>query len=431
MDYKDTIQFLYGLYRHGIRLGLQSISVALEVLHNPHLRYPSLHIGGTNGKGSTSAIAAAILQASGYRVGLYTSPHLVDFRERIRVDGQRISEMQVVNLARQVQATSPVPLTFFEFTTAMAFQYFSDREIDIAVVEVGMGGRFDATNVLSPRAVAITSIAHDHESYLGQHISEIAFEKAGIIKPNTPVIVGELPPDAEVVIQRIAAERQAPYFALGREFRIDGAEPGFFRYDGVRQRFPHLSCSLLGTHQRKNVGCALALLEQLTLQGFELREATVRSTLPEVVWEGRLEVLEDQPRLLIDGAHNVAAAQALVEALAPMVEMQGGRLITVLGMMRDKHHAQFMNTIAPYVSCLILTTMSVSRAATVDELKESVPHGLFEVLTSFNPTEALQLARQIAKPTDVICVTGSLFLVGEVRHLLVRTTESTSIRACE
>ena len=424
MDYRDSIQFLYSLYRHGIRLGLQSISDVLEKLQNPHLCYPSLHVGGTNGKGSTSAIIAAILQASGYRVGLYTSPHLVDFRERIRINGEYISESDVVNLVCHIQTMSPTSLTFFEFTTAMAFQYFSDNAVDIAVVEVGMGGRFDATNVLSPQAAGITTIAHDHQSYLGYHLSEIAFEKAGIIKSNTPVIVGELPVEAEKVIQRVAKENHAPYFSLGREFRVVEEEsPGLFQYDGIQKQLSHLSCALLGDHQLKNAACALALLEQLEPKRFEVQETAIRSALSHVVWEGRLEVLEHQPRLLIDGAHNVAAAQVLIETVAPMVEGQDAKLIVVLGMMRDKDHEEFMKIIGPYVSHIILTKVSVPRAATVAELKECVPDGLSVVVESSNPKEALQLARQLAKPADVICVTGSLFLAGEVRNLLTHSPD--------
>ena len=432
MDYRDSIQFLYSLYRHGIRLGLQSISAALEKLQNPHLGYPSLHVGGTNGKGSTSAIIAAILQASGYRVGLYTSPHLVDFRERIRINGQYISESDVVNLVRHIQTVSPIPLTFFEFTTAMAFQYFSDSAIDIAVVEVGMGGRFDATNVLSPQAVVITTIAHDHELYLGHHLSDIAFEKAGIIKPQTPVIVGELPVEAEEVIQRVAKENHAPYFSLGKEFRIIEEEsPGLFQYEGIETQISHLTCALLGDHQLKNVGCALASLEQLASKRFKVLETAVRSALSKVVWEGRMEVLENHPCLLIDGAHNVAAARVLIETIAPMIEGEDTKLIVVLGMMRDKDHAQFMKTLDPYVSHIILTKVSVPRAATVDELKKSVPVGLSVIVESSNPTEALQLARGLAKPTDVICVTGSLFLAGEVRNFLKSAPKIISTQARE
>ncbi|GJL49847.1 MAG: bifunctional folylpolyglutamate synthase/dihydrofolate synthase [Nitrospirales bacterium] len=425
MDYKDTTEFLYSLYRHGIKLGLESIGSALHALGNPQHRYKTLHVGGTNGKGSTAAILAKILQVAGYRVGLYTSPHLVDFRERIRVNEQLISENQVVALTQQVQSTIPIGLTFFEFTTAIAFQYFADEAVDIAVVEVGMGGRFDATNVLTPLGVVITSISYDHESYLGLTLSEIAFEKAGIIKPDTPVILGDMPVEAETVIREEASSRQAPCYGLGTEFHVFH-EPGErFRYEGIETHFSHLYCSLLGNHQMNNAGCALALLEHVSRRGLNIQEAMIRMALSQVVWPGRLEILEDHPRLIIDGAHNPAAGKVLVDALVPMLHKDDARLIVVLAMMRDKDCAKFLKLVCPFVDHLILTEMSMTRAATVHELRQHVPEGHFTLNETPQLAEALKFAKQLAKSSDVICVTGSLFLVGEVRHLL-KTSQSSS-----
>jgi len=425
MDYKDTTEFLYSLYRHGIKLGLESIGSALHDLGNPQHRYKTLHVGGTNGKGSTAAILAKILQVAGYRVGLYTSPHLVDFRERIRVNEQLISENQVVALTQQVQSTTPIALTFFEFTTAIAFQYFADEAVDIAVVEVGMGGRFDATNVLTPLGVVITSISYDHESYLGLTLSEIAFEKAGIIKPDTPVILGDMPVEAETVIREVASSRQAPCYGLGTEFHVFH-EPGErFRYEGIEAHFSHLYCSLHGNHQMNNAGCALALLEHVSRRGLNIQEAMIRMALSQVVWPGRLEILEDHPRLIIDGAHNPAAGKVLVDALIPMLHKDDARLIVVLAMMRDKDCANFLNLVCPFVDHLILTEMSMTRAATVHELRQHVPEGHFTLNETPQLAEALTFAKQLAKSSDVICVTGSLFLAGEVRHLL-KTSQSSS-----
>ncbi|GJL66685.1 MAG: bifunctional folylpolyglutamate synthase/dihydrofolate synthase [Nitrospirales bacterium] len=418
MDYKDTTEFLYGLYRHGIKPGLESIGSVLHDLGNPQHRYNTLHVGGTNGKGSTAAMLANILQASGYRVGLYTSPHLVDFRERIRICGQLISEHQVVSLTKQIQASTPTALTFFEFTTAIAFQYFADEAVDIAVIEVGMGGRFDATNVLTPLGVVITSISYDHESYLGSTLSEIAFEKAGIIKPERPVIFGNMPVEAETVIREVASSRHAPCYGLGTAFHVF-PEPGErFCYEGIETHYSHLSCSLHGNHQMNNAGCALALLEHVSKGGVHVQEAAIRSALSQVVWPGRLEVREGHPRLIIDGAHNPAAGKVLVDALMPMLHKDDARLIVILAMMRDKDCANFLKLLCPLADHLILTEVSMTRTATVHELRQHVPEGPFTLHEIPQLAEALKLAKHLAKSSDVICATGSLFLAGEVRPLL-------------
>ena len=384
-----------------------------------------MHIGGTNGKGSTAAIVAHILQASGSRVGLYTSPHLVDFRERIRVNGTSISESQVIELTQHIQSLTPIALTFFEFTTAMAFQYFADERVDIAVIEVGMGGRFDATNVLSPLGVVITTIAHDHERYLGHTLSEIAFEKAGIIKQGTPVILGEMPTEAEDVIRGVATDIHAPCYTLGSEFHVIPDSSDRFDYHGIDKKYSEFSCSLQGRHQMRNAGCALALLERVGMKRLKVQESVIGLALSQVVWPGRVEILEEHPRLVIDGAHNPAAAKVLIDALTPMLQGDSdAQLLVILGMMQDKDRSHFMKVVCPFIKHLILTEVSVLRTATVDELKQSAPDGSYTLHESAHPTEALTIAKRLAKPCDVICITGSLFLAGEVRSLMRGSQQS-------
>ena len=419
MDYKDTTDFLYSLYRHGIKLGLESISMVLQDLGNPHEMFPSLHIGGTNGKGSTAAVLAHILQASGLRVGLYTSPHLVDFRERIRINGESISALRVTTLTQRLRALDPAPQTFFEFTTAMAFAYFAEECIDIAVIEVGMGGRFDATNVVTPHGVVITTIAHDHQQYLGTTLPEIAFEKAGIIKEGKPVIVGEVPPEASEVIRQVAKDKQAPYYELGSEFYVVPGSVDRFQYDGLSETYGDLSCALQGHHQMKNAACALALLETVRDLTGGIPESIIRGSLATVKWEGRAEILGEYPTLMIDGAHNPASATVLVEILGLMLRRKPeAQLIVVLGMMQDKDSQSFFERFRSLVQSLILTPISVPRASSVSELKQQVPHDMCVTYESKSPAEALVLAKRLAKPDDIICVTGSLFLAGEVRTLV-------------
>jgi len=421
MSYPASIEFLYGLQRRGIKLGLETIETMLARLGRPHDRYPTLHIGGTNGKGSTAAMAAAVLQAAGHRVGLYTSPHLVDFRERIRVNGNLIPEDCVSELTARVQDATGLTLepTFFEFTTALALQYFADREVDVAVIEVGMGGRYDATTAIAPLVSAITNVALDHQEYLGTTVGAVAFEKAGIIKRGVPVVAGRLCPEAAGVIGRIASERKAPLFRLGAEFRVAADPLEGFRYDGVRETHTGLSCALPGAHQFDNAACALAMLELAAARGLPHSEDSVRQGLSTVRWEGRLEIVERHPLLVLDGAHNPAAAEAVAAYLAGHRQAHpDSRIVAVVGMMRDKDREGFLRLILPLSDEVILTQAQTARAASVQELCASLGERGHAAHLAPLPGDALSLARRLASSEDLICVTGSLMLVGEVKALL-------------
>jgi len=422
MTYARSIEFLYGLQRHGIKLGLDTIVALLSAVDDPQSRYQAFHIGGTNGKGSTAAIVASILQAAGHRVGLYTSPHLIDFRERIRVNGVPISEEDVTALTARLRGATPgeLSVTFFEFTTAMAFLYFADSGVEVAVIEVGMGGRFDATNVLVPLASAIINVALDHQEYLGDSVAAIAFEKAGIIKHGVPVVVGRLAPDAADVIGRAARERSAPLYTLDKEFQARGDPVEGFDYEGLRVSYTGLSCPLAGQHQLENAACGLALLE-LGRAHTRWSEQSVRTGPREVNWPGRLEVAERQPLLVLDGAHNPAAAEVVAKYLFDFRQgHRASRVVMVLGMMRDKDRRSVLSLFLPLADELILTQARHPRAATVQELRACLPDEMPSVHEVPAPMEALALARRLAAPTDLICVTGSLMLVGELKASLGR-----------
>lgn len=421
MTYSSAIEYLYGLQKHGIKLGLETMRTLLGRLGNPERRFRSLHIGGTNGKGSTAAMTAAMLQAAGYRVGLYTSPHLVDFRERIRVNQTMIAEAQVAELTAQLQASVPSGLTptFFELTTAMAFLHFAESGVDVAVLEVGMGGRFDATNVVEPVACAITTIALDHQEYLGTTEDAIAFEKAGIIKPGIPVVVGRIDGPAWEVIRRTAMDREAPLTRLGTDFYVASTGPGVLSYRGRSREFDGLTSALAGRHQLDNAACALALLDAAEGRGISVDEAAVRRGLASVLWEGRLEVVERGPVLLLDGAHNPAAAHVLAEYLTEWCASRPeSRLILVLGMMRDKDHARFVEPFYRLISEAILTQVDMARSASVEELRETVGFRFSLCHVAPSTADALALAKARATAQDLICVTGSLMLVGEVKALV-------------
>jgi dihydrofolate synthase/folylpolyglutamate synthase len=421
MTYSSAVAFLYRLQKHGIKLGLATMTALLVRLGMPQTRYRVLHIAGTNGKGSTAAMAAAMLQAGGYRVGLYTSPHLVEFRERIRVNGEMIAESQVAELTEQLQALcqSDLSPTFFEYTTAMAFQHFADSGVDVAVLEVGLGGRFDATNVVTPMACAVTTIALDHQKYLGHTCSAIAFEKAGIIKPGVPVVLGRLGDDAWRTVEQVARERQAPVFRLNEEFCAEGEGPQKFSYRGLGMHYDGLACALEGRHQLDNAACALALLGAAAPQGITVSADAVREGLRVVNWAGRLETVDRRPTVLLDGAHNPAAAMALADFLIRSDRSHRSRpVVLVIGMMRDKDHRGFVEPLRDLIDEVVLTQADLPRSATAQELRASLEGLLPHPHVVPQLSDAMALARQLATPDGLVCVTGSLMLVGECKAWL-------------
>lgn len=421
--YPETLDYLFSLHRFGIKLGLEAITDILDRLENPQRQYPTLHVAGTNGKGSSSAMVASILQASGYRVGLYTSPHLIDFRERIRVQGADISEESACALIEQIQRTANplTTLTFFEFTTALAFLHFRNQQVDIAVVEVGMGGRFDATNVLSPIGVLITGISFDHEAYLGDSLQMIAGEKAGIITQKAPVVLGPMPEDIIQIFEAQAMKWLAPCFRMGQEFSLLETGARTFTYQGPRWTIPGLQTNLLGHHQMVNATNALAVLEAAVDGTFPISPSAIRTGLQDVRWRGRLEIVHRDPLLIVDGAHNLAGAHVLFDFLHSQIHDGAGRkLIVVVGMMRDKNLQGFLHVLLPLVDHLILTQPRMERAASVDELKQAVDREDLVPCLLADSWEAICQAKDIANPADVICVTGSLFLVGEVLNRLTQ-----------
>ena len=416
MTYVSAVAYLYRLQKHGIKLGLETMTALMGRLGMPQVRYRTLHIAGTNGKGSTAAMAASVLQSAGYRVGLYTSPHLVEFRERIRVNGEMIAESQVAQLTEQLQALCLPDLspTFFEYTTAMAFQHFAETGVDVAVLEVGLGGRFDATNVVTPMACAVTTIALDHQDYLGTTLSSIAFEKAGIIKQGVPVVLGRLDEEARRTVEQVAQERQAPVFRMDENFRSEGESPSYFSYHGLGSQYDGLTCALEGRHQLDNAACALALLEAAAPQGITVTAESVREGLRAVNWAGRLEVVDHHPTILVDGAHNPAAARVLADYLTHSVRSHPARrVVLVLGMMRDKDHRGFVEPLRGLVDEVVLTQVDLARSATARELRAALVDLFPSPHVASSLSEAMTVARQLAGPEDLVCVTGSLMLVGE------------------
>jgi len=434
VTYAEATEFLFGLRRFGWRPGLATIQRLLALVGDPQAELPCVHVGGTNGKGSTAAMLDAMCRAAGRRTGLYTSPHLLSFTERIRVDGSPIGEAEIVSLTERLKAIAsahfapettrppdgclPHP-TFFELTTAMAFLHFRQQAADVAVVEVGLGGRLDATNVVWPRVAAITNLALEHQEFLGRTLAEIASEKAGIIKPGVPVVTGAHG-EALAVIGETAARLGAPLTVVADSYRWVVRHSSFtgqtFDLHGPRGRYEGLHIPLAGRHQVENAALAVAVAEALGERGVSLDESEIRRGLAETEWPGRLQVIQDRPWTILDGAHNPAGAEALAAFLA---ERRGEyqRLFLVFGVLKDKDWTTMLGQLGPLADEIILTLPPTARAADPGVLAP-IARQFARVIVAPDPAEALGLARTMAREEDTILVTGSLYTVAAVLRIL-------------
>ncbi len=413
--YSATLEYLYGLEKSGIVFGLDSIKRILELLGNPQDTLTTVHVGGTNGKGSVARMVSAVLQQSGYRVGCYTSPHLVSFTERIAIGGVQITEPETVELTEFIRSRieasgAPVRCTFFDFTTAMAFEYFRRNSVDAAVIEVGLGGRLDSTNVITPLVTVITNVEMDHTEYLGTSLKEIAAEKAGIIKPGVPVVTGAR--GAALDVLRAKAGAESPLYVLGEAFSYEKTAEQVMRYEGIEGSRSDLHLNLAGDHQLSNCALALCTLELLARRGFAASEETVRRALAAVTWPGRLEQVHTAPAILLDAAHNRHGAAALASYLRTHFDRK--KKILVFGVMKDKDFTSMLNELTPVVDEVLLTRPETERAA---EPRQLLPLVCNAVATE-SVEQALRAVRKKAAPDDVVIVTGSFYTIGEARTLI-------------
>jgi len=421
--YFETLEKIFNLRGGIIDLRLDRMRQALALFNHPENQFPSLHIAGTNGKGSTAALLHNILQQAGYRTALYTSPHLESFTERIRIGHEEIAQAEVVSFADEIwqrTAEANVPLTFFEFITVMAFIYFARNRVDVAVVEVGLGGRLDATNVVSPLVSVITTIAKDHEAYLGPDELSIAREKGGIIKPRIPVICGKVSEPVTEVLQEIARLRESPAYFLGTSFSFLLKNERLFDYIGIKQNLSGLALALRGRHQLANASLALAALE-LVNEHFPVPQAALRYGLETVRWPGRLEVISERPLVILDGAHNPEGVRALADAL---IELRQGRKIKLLfATMADKEWQLMLEMLAKLADEMIFTRVSMARSADPELLAKNIPVPIPSRVIQDSQT-ALAALLDRAQPDDILVVAGSLYLLGEVRPRLSKSFSS-------
>jgi len=424
-SFQEALAYLYDLQKYGIKFGLSSTAKLLERLRNPHLHLKAVHIAGTNGKGSTSAMISSILVRAGYRVGLYTSPHLVRFNERYRINDQDVGDAQLLQSFRRVRAVvdDREPPTFFEMTTAMAFTLFAEERIDWAVLEVGMGGRLDATNVILPQVAVITNISLEHQEFLGSTIAAIAREKAGIIKKKVPLVTAVTQPVALAVIKARCVREEAPWYRVGQHLRVRSRGVRRFSYQGLHWHLRGLHTPLSGRHQLLNAASALGALELLAGQGnCELRPDQISEGLIGTRWPGRLEWLSRRPPIVLDGAHNLAGAMVLKRALQE--EFTYDRLILVLGIMADKDLRGMIATLAPLAEHIILTRPRYERAAAPEVLLEAGKSFRDRMEVIERVEGALARVRELARPGDLVVVTGSLYFIGEVKEISERHGEA-------
>ena len=445
MQYADALQYLYSLGNEVLtaKLGLHNTSTLLESLGNPHRRYDSVLIAGTNGKGSVAAFVESVLRTTGLNTGLYTSPHLMRIEERVRVRGHFISAEDFARLTQcvkdrvaellnpQTANLAPGRLdrhpTYFEMVTAIAFCYFAERNVDIAVLEVGLGGRLDATNVVDPRVAIITNVDYDHQKYLGNRLEEIAMEKAGIIKPRADARTGPLlvvcTSDNRVVrniIEEQCRVTGAQCIHALDEARVE-AEPDALGRFRLKVNFTggptlDLRLPLPGEHQVRNAVAAIRALMVLQTQGFPIEAEDIEGGIEATRWPGRLEILSGEPPIILDGAHNIAGAESLKKYCQQFLGTK--RLVLLFGVMRDKDVVGIAGKLFPLVSEIVLTAAESERSAEPDWIAAQLPEYRQRYHCTRNPQEALDVARTLASPEGIILAAGSLFLIGDLQRTL-------------
>jgi len=415
MTYAETLSQIYALGRFGMKPGLDRITRLLEALGNPQDAFATVHVVGTNGKGSTASVLSSVLSAGGHRTGLFTSPHLISFTERIRTDGAEISEEAVVRLAERVMGAAPEGTTFFEVITALAALHFAEQGVRVAVFEAGMGGRLDATNALNGLLCAITPVSLDHTDYLGSRIAQVALEKVGICKAGTPIVSARQLPEAAREIERHALELGSPLYLCGADFEARWRE-GELNYRGLHLTLDRLRPGVTGLYQSGNIACALAAAELLSSGGFPLSTRALALGVERAFWPGRMELFPGSPRLLLDGAHNPAGAAALARSLS---EIPRQRLLMVVGVMGDKELSGILGPLLPLADLVFAVEPALERALPAERIASFCRERGGSALDAGSVSRGIDLARDAAQADDLILVCGSLFTVGEARSILL------------
>lgn len=404
MDYKKTLEYLDSLQPTAFRMELGPLTEAVGLMGNPQDAFPSVHISGTNGKGSTAAFLAAVLERSGYRVGLFTSPHLVDVRERIQVNGEKVSRSAFADLIGTIRSSLPDDrmLSYFELLTLAAFLHFRDQKVDVAIFETGLGGRLDATNVIHPKVSVITPISYDHVRHLGSSLKDIAEEKCGVIKRGVPTVVAYQPPEVMEVIRRHCDDIGSPLcLATPDEITVPLGLPG--------------------EHQRQNAACAVEAAELLAQAGLG-NIAGVDDALAKTSWPGRLETVWTEPRVILDAAHNLAGAEALASYVRSLVPRE--KAVLMLGILADKDVAGIIRSLAPLFREVVCVRAPSPRAASPKDLAAAVRSSGAEVDVQEDVSSGIRSLMSRLAEGDTLVITGSLTLVGEAREYFAKSKPS-------
>jgi len=426
MDFKESIDWLYSFKQYGSKLGLERIFLLMKQLKNPQNNIKIVHVTGTNGKGSVCKFVGSILQKAGYSVGVYISPHLERFSERIVIDDREVSEEEITLLVEKIKPVVDEMIdndntpTFFEIVTAMAFQFFSDSSVDFAVVEVGLGGRFDATNVVIPVVSVITNISLEHTARLGEDVKSIAFEKAGIIKENIQVVTA-VKDDAKIVVEKTAKEKNAQVICIDKNswkrlsHTIQYQE---FLIHGILNDYT-VKTSMLGKYQGENITLAVTAAEQLQMNGTYLTDNDIIDGVSTAFNPGRMEIIAEDPTILLDGAHNPAGMQMLERTLTEDFEYE--RLVLVVGILEDKDIQRMLSVIIPVSDVVIVTKSKNARACEPTVLKDRIKEIGYtkDLFVEKSLPKAIDHAKVMAGKKDVVCISGSLFTVGEARSYLL------------
>jgi len=427
--YSQALDYIYSFVDYSLtrnlryspeKFDLKRMRAFLELLNNPQNNFKVIHVAGTKGKGSTAAMIASILSAGGYKIGFYTSPHMIDFSERIRINNVLIKHIEIANLVNQLEPIiKKVPeLTTFEIITGMAFKYFSDHNVDFGVIEVGMGGRFDATNVVIPQISVITSISFDHTKVLGRTLKKIAFEKAGIIKENIPVVVSKQKASPLNEIKRIACERKARLIYAPDHYRVEtkahSLDGQTFSIKKAEDSFVDISIPLLGDHQIDNALTAYACVEELTNLGVKIGSNAVTKGFTRIKWPGRFEIINRKPLIIIDGAHNLDSFKKLSETIRKY--LPGKKIILIFGASEDKAVKSMLETIKPFIKILIITRSEHPRAMELSRV-ESIAESLkLKFESKDNIKNAVGEALVHSDDTTAIIASGSIFIAGAVKE---------------
>ena len=431
LDYVEAIEYIHGLTRFGMKLGLERMRFLMNALQRPELLFPSVHIGGTNGKGSTIAFLEAIAMAAGLKVARYTSPHLSSYTERFTINRHPISQQKLAELVEEIRpvlekATNRPEFgspTEFEVGTALAFRYFAEENVDIALIEVGLGGRLDATNILKPVVVGLTHIDLDHQEYLGDDLASIAWEKAGIIKRGTPIICAESDMEVEKVIRQRAQHQKAPLFRIGQEINYRLINWGIEGTDvelGWEEAPEQYRLNLLGAHQGQNAAVAFGLARRLRKEGFNtITDSAIRSGLGEASWPGRLEFISGSPDVLLDGGHNPDGFSALSKSLQRLFPER--QIIGLIGIMGNRPVEDMAAIIAPNLHGVVVTEVPDTKFHAANRITEAFNNLGCQAKMCTSPIKALEMSIEIARRKEaLLLIAGSLYLIGQLRSIIIK-----------